>query len=105
MNMIIYLISSAAVLLSVLYFFLIRWLLHHWDALNPPNEAVEGLPTIKVSIIVPARNEADNIQSCLDSLTQQSYPTDLVEIIVIDDHSTDATAAIARAYHTKVYVY
>lgn len=99
--MIIYLISSAAVLLSVLYFFLIRWLLHHWDALNPPNEAVEDLPTIKVSIIVPARNEADNIQSCLDSLTQQSYPTDLMEIIVIDDHSSDATAAIARDYQAQ----
>lgn len=99
--MIIYLISSAAVLLSVLYFFLIRWLLAEWDKLESPNVLKDYLPNLQVSIIVPARNEAENIQTCLDSLTQQSYPADLMEIIVIDDHSTDTTPAIARNYSGK----
>ncbi len=99
--MIIYLISSAAVLLSVLYFFLIRWLLAQWEKLNSPNVLPAAPPTVQVSVIVPARNEEDNIKSCLDSLTQQSYPADFLEIIVIDDHSTDNTATIARNYRVK----
>ena len=53
-------------------------------------------PTI--SIIIPARNEAENIQHCLDSICNQSYPKHLYEIIVVDDHSTDNTAAIVKKY-------
>ena len=47
----------------------------------------------KISVIVPARNEEDNIEALLNSLTGQSYPKDLYEIIVVDDNSTDLTAA------------
>jgi len=43
----------------------------------------------KVSILVPARNEADNIGPCVRSLQQQQYPA--FEILVLDDHSTDDT--------------
>ena len=42
-----------------------------------------------VSILVPARNEADNIGPCIRSLQQQQYPD--FEILVLDDHSTDDT--------------
>src|SRR5439155_4141620 len=45
-----------------------------------------------VSIIVPARNEERNIRSCVTSLLEQDY--DNYEVIVVDDGSTDATAAI-----------
>jgi len=45
-----------------------------------------------VSIIVPARNEEDNIKKCLMSLLSQSYPN--FELIVIDDSSTDNTLQI-----------
>ena len=55
-------------------------------------------PTIKVSVIIPARNESSNIRSCLQSLLGQDYPSALLEIIVVDDHSEDATAAIAGAF-------
>lgn len=44
-----------------------------------------------VSIIVPARNEERNIGKCLDTLLALDYPR--FEIIVVDDHSTDRTAA------------
>jgi chlorobactene glucosyltransferase len=46
----------------------------------------------RVSVIVPARNEARNIRRCVASLLGQSYPD--VEIIVADDGSTDATPEI-----------
>lgn len=100
--MIIYLISSTAVLLSIAYFILIQWLLSQWKLLPPLKEgSITEVPGTKVSILIPARNEATNIAACLDSLLQQSYPGPLIEVIVIDDHSTDNTAAIVQSYASK----
>jgi chlorobactene glucosyltransferase len=48
-----------------------------------------------VSVIVPARNEAHNIGRCVSSILTATYPN--LEIIVVDDSSTDGTADIARA--------
>jgi cellulose synthase/poly-beta-1,6-N-acetylglucosamine synthase-like glycosyltransferase len=44
--------------------------------------------------LIPVRDEAANIGPCIESLFQQSYLKSLYEVIVIDDHSTDATPAI-----------
>ena len=46
----------------------------------------------RVSVILAARNEEDNIEACLKSLLSQDYPDNLFEIIVVDDNSADATA-------------
>jgi len=54
-----------------------------------------------VSIVVPARNEAENIGTCLTSLSLQEGVS--FEIYVVDDHSTDDTRQIAAAY-TKAIV-
>jgi chlorobactene glucosyltransferase len=48
-----------------------------------------------VSLVIPARNEARNIQPCVESALASSYPR--LEVIVVDDHSTDATAEIVHA--------
>ena len=48
-----------------------------------------------VSVMVPARNEEATIEVCLRSLLSQDYPN--LEILVLDDGSADATAAIVRA--------
>ena len=52
-----------------------------------------------VSVLVPARNEANNIETCVTSLLAQDYPD--FEVLVLDDHSTDSTprilARLARA--------
>ncbi len=50
----------------------------------------EGLPT--VTVIVPAHNEAAVIDRCLKSIKCQDYPHEKLEVIVIDDGSTDGTA-------------
>lgn len=50
----------------------------------------------KISVIIPARNEEANIWACLRSLSAQSLSPDRFEILVVDDHSTDATAAVVQ---------
>lgn len=57
--------------------------------------------TTKISIIIPARNEALNIGACLQSITNQNYAADLFEIIVVDDHSTDNTVQIIQSFKNK----
>jgi cellulose synthase/poly-beta-1,6-N-acetylglucosamine synthase-like glycosyltransferase len=54
------------------------------------------MPVTKFSIIIPARNEADNIESCLHSIFNSHYPHNCFEVIVVDDHSTDNTAALVK---------
>jgi cellulose synthase/poly-beta-1,6-N-acetylglucosamine synthase-like glycosyltransferase len=52
---------------------------------------------VKVSVIIPARNEEEQIDRCLESILNQSYPADLTEVIVVNDFSTDETASrVAR---------
>lgn len=55
-------------------------------------------PSVPVSVVVPCRNEEHNISSLLDSLSLQNYPTDLFEIIVVNDNSTDKTFEIAAKH-------
>jgi len=51
-----------------------------------------------VSIVVAARNEEKNIADCLNALTAQQYPADKLEIIIVDDRSSDTTAEIVSRY-------
>jgi chlorobactene glucosyltransferase len=53
-----------------------------------------------VSIIVPARNEQDNIERCLLSLLHQDYPN--FEVIVVDDNSTDNSLKIIREIKGRI---
>lgn len=47
-----------------------------------------------ISVLVPARDEEASIGACVGALLEQDYPN--VEIIVLDDESTDGTAGVAR---------
>ncbi|HUB95920.1 MAG TPA: glycosyltransferase [Stellaceae bacterium] len=49
-----------------------------------------------VAALVPARNEADCVAAAIASLVAQDYPGSF-RIVLVDDHSTDGTAAVARA--------
>jgi glycosyltransferase involved in cell wall biosynthesis len=55
-----------------------------------------------ISVVVPALNEEKYIEQCLSSLSAQSYPTNLYEIIVVDNGSTDRTSEIARGFGVKL---
>lgn len=54
------------------------------------------VPQTAFSVIIPARNEEDNIEKCIQSILGNDYPRELFEIIVADDFSTDATADIVK---------
>ena len=56
---------------------------------------------IKVSVIIPARNEEKRIGNCLVSLLCQSYPSTHTEILVVNDFSSDDTAACVSGYAGK----
>jgi glycosyltransferase involved in cell wall biosynthesis len=63
----------------------------------------ERLDKPKVSIIIPTKNSAKTLTTCLDSLINQYYKN--IEILVIDNHSTDNTLEIARKYTNAVYTF
>ena len=62
--------------------------------LRPVNN--QSNPT--VSVIVAARNEAENLPACLDGLVQQDYPKELTQIVIVDDRSTDGTARLIEEF-------
>ena len=55
-------------------------------------------PTNSFSIIIPARNEAENIGKLLQTIILQNYPSSLWEVFVIDDFSTDTTPQIVQTF-------
>lgn len=69
-----------------------------WSRLPPSAAARETPPVTRVSVIIPARNEEKHILSCLEAVSLQSYPADLMEVIVVDDHSTDRTAELVANF-------
>jgi len=55
-----------------------------------------------VTVVVPAFNAAATLPLCLRGLAGQDYPRSAYEVIVVDDGSTDETAAVARAAGVRV---
>jgi cellulose synthase/poly-beta-1,6-N-acetylglucosamine synthase-like glycosyltransferase len=91
----------SAIVLTILYGLLII-LYRRWFLELPSFEVPDGLiHQTRFSIIIPARNEAENIDQYLPSVMEQEYPTDLFDVIVINDHSTDDTAQRIQALQKK----
>ena len=55
-----------------------------------------------VSVIIPVRNRRDDIGACLQSLRELDYPHDKLEIIVVDDASTDQTPDVVSQYPVRL---
>ncbi len=85
------------ILLFAGYSILIFYYWHSWKNI-PSFIAGENLNSVFVSVIIAARNEEKNIGQLLEALANQSYPKQYFEVIVIDDHSTDNTAAVVRKF-------
>ena len=85
-------------LFGLLYVSLIAFILWTWNKkpLFISGETSFG-DELLISVIIVARNEADNIQPCLKSLIEGTLPHKNFEIILVDDHSIDDTVPIAKA--------
>jgi len=81
-------LADVAIILSLLYSFVV--LLFALGVVQPRKGKNTTRP--KVSVIIAARNEEDNIGNILQDLVYQTYPPDLYEVIVANDGSSDATA-------------
>ena len=80
--------------ISLLVYYRIAW--NDVPVFQPQTSNIKHQTSI--SIIIPARNESENLPTLLRSLSAQTYPTNLFEVLIIDDHSTDDTAAIVKNY-------
>ncbi len=65
-----------------------------------PSQTIRSSPKSKISVIIPARNEAENLERLLSSFAAQRVQPH--EIIVVDDNSTDDTAAVATRHGTTI---
>ncbi|MBB5620019.1 cellulose synthase/poly-beta-1,6-N-acetylglucosamine synthase-like glycosyltransferase [Pedobacter cryoconitis] len=90
-------VSYLSAFLTLIYLLVVAGFIRGWHKLIPFRYK-QTTGTTSVSIIVAARNEADNIHRTIESLLAQDYNKALTEIIFIDDHSTDNTAEIVRSY-------
>ncbi len=86
-----------AIIVFIIYAALIVYYKTAWQQLPVYTIANHTLKT-KITVIVPARNEAGTIGNCLKALMQQSYAAQLYEVLVIDDFSEDDTAAIVKQF-------
>ena len=55
----------------------------------------------KVSLVIPVRNEENHIQTCIESILNQDFPIDKLEVIFIDGNSSDDTKKIINNYVEK----
>jgi len=79
------------------YALLVLWCFYAWIRI-PVYQTDSRQTGIPISIIIPARNEEENISQLLEAISNQSYPAELIEVIVVDDQSTDQTAAVVSRF-------
>jgi cellulose synthase/poly-beta-1,6-N-acetylglucosamine synthase-like glycosyltransferase len=89
--------SIISLALTGLYLLVVAYLIKGWAALKRPDITRASLNT-KVTVLIAARNEEERIRFTIDDIIAQDYPKHLTEVIIVDDHSTDATADIIRSY-------
>jgi len=88
------------VLITLFYVSLIAALLIGWRKI-PEFQIKNVEPKIRFSVVIPFRNEAENLQVLLNSLSQLNYPTSKFEIFMVDDASEDPSVQICSAFITS----
>ena len=102
--------QALLIILLVIFGFYVLLILYYWRSwvsivdFSPDSyrdQILDFVPTVKISVIIAARNEEEFIGRCLNSIITQSYPKHLFEVLVVDDHSTDDTASIINSYSAQ----
>lgn len=77
---------------------LVRIALLQWGGEHLDHKLAPDLELPSVSVVIPARNEEDNIINALSGLAAQNYPRDRLEVIVVNDASTDKTRKLVKGF-------
>src|ERR1035437_9751551 len=89
--------STFLIVFGLAYVAIIASYCYAWVKQPPPTFGSNSVET-SVSIIIAARNEEHTISNCLNSIIKQSYFAKNMEIIIVDDHSTDATTPVVQTF-------
>ena len=87
--------------LVIVYLFTICFLIYGLTKVNTI-DYIGAKPKTKFSIIVPFRNEAENLPNLLDSLSKLNYPMELFEVILVDDFSKEEFKVQRLKYKVSV---
>ncbi|WP_282030432.1 glycosyltransferase family 2 protein [Winogradskyella eximia] len=90
-------LTLIAIITIILYLFIIGMLIYGFD--NVSDFKLQDLPAkTKFSIVIPFRNEAQNLPKLLDSIVKLNYPQHLFEVILVNDASEDDSVSIIEKY-------
>jgi glycosyltransferase involved in cell wall biosynthesis len=89
-------IYAAIIAVWPIRYLVLKYVLARVPTLSPDSPVLDPKQAPLVSAIIPARDEEAVLAGCLAAVSRQSYPR--LEIILIDDRSTDRTGAIAREF-------
>ena len=90
-------LSTIAITVIIIYLLLIGLLIYGFDKVD--HFKLQDLPSkTKFSVVIPFRNEAENIPQLLASISRLNYPKSLFEIILVDDDSSDASVAVIKKF-------
>lgn len=98
--MIILVASILTAILTLFYIGMIFFMRTGWRKL-PYFIAPAGKLKTSVSVLIAARNEEDKLGNTIGDILSQDYPQGLLQLIVVDDHSTDRTAEIVLSYASR----
>lgn len=85
---------------GIVYLGVVGSFYYGWIKLKPFSSS-ENHTNISVSIVIPVRNEQTNLETLIKSLYSQNYNPSCIEIIIVDDHSTDKSPEIASSLLKK----
>ena len=85
-------------IINILYFIFNFVLIITWLKMSNSKPSNVNLKDTKLTIIIPVRNEADNILKLLQDLNNQNYPFENFEVIVANDGSNDNTEQLVLAF-------
>jgi len=77
-----------------IYALFMLWITWHWGKWSRPSRITRHQGRLHVSVLIPARNEAENLPQLIDDLKAQKSGSVELEVVVIDDHSEDDTRLV-----------
>lgn len=96
-------INDIVLIFAAIYFIgLVSYLPGLLRAIKPNSTILDDSALPRITILVCARNEEKSISACIASIAAQDYPTDKLELIVVNDRSTDRTAELLTTWKATI---